>query len=86
MQHKGVHKDTLHQPQNTNSLRDTIDNTAHMVFESEPAVKLHNKNIEVGTSANGTQDKTKSPLGGFTVLDQLTTTALILLGFSVMHQ
>ena len=31
-QHRGVHKDTLHQPQNTNSLRDTRDNTAQMVF------------------------------------------------------
>ena len=50
---QSVHKDTLRQPQNTNSLRDTRDNTAHMVFEGEPAVKLHAKNIEVGTKANG---------------------------------
>ena len=34
-------------------LRDTRDNTAHMVFEGEPAVKLQSKNIEVGTRANG---------------------------------
>ena len=52
-QHRGVHKDTLHQPQNTNSLRDTRDNTAHMVFEGEPAVKLHAKNVKVWTSASG---------------------------------
>ena len=51
--HRGVHKDTLHQPQNTNYLRDTIDNTPHMIFEGEPAVILHAKNIEVGTSVNG---------------------------------
>ena len=56
----------------------------HMVFEAEPAVKLGKENIEVGTSANGTQDKTKSPWGGFTVLDQLITKAIILLGFSSM--
>ena len=42
-QHRGVHKDPLHQPQNTNSLKDTRDNTTHMVFEGEPAVKLHAK-------------------------------------------
>ena len=54
-QHRAVHKDTLHRPKNTNSLRDTRDNTAHMVFEGEPAVKLHAKNIEVRTSANEIQ-------------------------------
>ena len=31
-------------------------------------------------------DKTKSPLGGFTVLDQLTMKAFVLLGFSIVHQ
>ena len=42
-QHKGVHKDTIYQPLNTNSLRDTRDNTTHayVVFEGELAVKLH---------------------------------------------
>ena len=45
------------------------------IFEGEPAVKLHAKNIEVGTSANETPDKTKSPWGGFTVLDLLTIKA-----------
>ena len=52
-QHRGVQKDTLHQPQNTNSLRDTRDNTTHMFSEGELAVKLHAKNDEVGTCANG---------------------------------
>ena len=51
-QHIGIHKDTLHQPQNINSLRDSGDNTTYMVFEGEPAVKLHTKNVDVGTSAN----------------------------------
>ena len=57
-----------------------------MIFEGEPAVKLHAKNIEVGTSANGNPRQPKSPRGGFTVLDLLTTKALDLLGFSIMHQ
>ena len=52
-QHRGVHKERLHQPQNSNSLRDKRDNTTHMVLEGELAVKLHAKNIEVETSANG---------------------------------
>ena len=45
--------------QNTNSLRDTGENTMHMFFEGEPAVKLQAKNVKVGTSANGnaTQDQ-----------------------------
>ena len=41
------------QQQNIISLRDTGDNTTHMVFEGEPAFKLHEKNVKVGTSANG---------------------------------
>ena len=52
-QHRGIHQYTLHQPQNTNSLRDKGDDTMHMVFEGEPAVKLHTKNVEVRTSSNG---------------------------------
>ena len=58
-QHRGVHKDTLHHPQNTNSLSDTGNNTTHMVFEGEPAVKLHAKNVKVGASKNinPSQDK-----------------------------
>ena len=64
----------------------TVDDTTHMVFECQPAVKLHNKNIEVLTCANGNPDKTKSQWGGFTVLDLLTTKALVLLGFSIMQQ
>ena len=51
-QHRGIYKDTLHQPQNTNSLRDMGANTTHMVFEGEPTVKFNTKKIEVGTSAN----------------------------------
>ena len=62
-QHRGVHKDMLHQPQNTNSLRDTRDNTAHMVFEGKPAVKLHAKNINVETSANGNSRQDQVTMG-----------------------
>ena len=40
-QQRDVHKDTLHLPQNTNSLRDARDNTTHMVFEGEFSVILH---------------------------------------------
>ena len=70
--HNEVH---IHQFQNTIFLRDTRDITTHMVFEDKLVVKLHAKNIEVGTIANGTPDKTKSPWGGFTVQDLLTTIA-----------
>ena len=55
-QHLGVRKDTFHKPQNTIYLRDTgdkSDNTTHMVFEGEPAIKLHSQNVEVGTNTNG---------------------------------
>ena len=43
-QHRGVYastqlqhsnEDTLHQPQNTNSLRDTRENASHMVFDGD---------------------------------------------------
>ena len=56
-------QDTLHQPQNTNSLRDKGDNTTHMVLEvdGEPAVKFHAKNVKVGLGQMETPDKTKSP-------------------------
>ena len=84
-QHRGVHKDALHQPQNTNSLRDVRDNTTHMVLEGELGIKLH-KNDEVVTSANGNPRQDQVTTGGFTVLDLLTTKALVLLGFSILHQ
>ena len=51
-QQRGFHKYTLHQPKNTNSLRDTGNNTTHAVFEGEHAVKLHAKNVEVGISSD----------------------------------
>ena len=61
--HRGIHKDMLNQPLNTNSSRDKRDNTAHMVFDGEPAVKLHAKNIEVGTSANGNPREEQVTMG-----------------------
>ena len=57
-----------------------------MGFEGEIAVKLQAKFVKVGTALIKTSDKTKSPWGQFTVLDLLTTRALVLLGFSFMHQ
>ena len=50
-QHRGVYKDTLHQPQNTNSLRDSGVDTMHMVFEGDHAVYLYTRIVEVGTIA-----------------------------------
>ena len=40
----------------------------------------------LGVTSIETPDKTKSPWGGLTVLDLLTTKALVLLGFIIMHQ
>ena len=62
-QHWGDHKDTFHQLQNTNSLRDTRDHITHMVFEGEPAVKLHAKNVMVETNANGNITQEKVTMG-----------------------
>ena len=64
-QQRGIHKDTLHQPQHTNSLRDTGDNTTQMTagFNGEPAVKLYAKNVKVGTSANGNSRKDQDTMG-----------------------
>ena len=67
-QHSGTYNDMLHQPQNTNSLRDTGDDTTHVIFEGESAVKLHAKNVKVGTSISGnprqdqiTMERVQSP-------------------------
>ena len=43
--HRGVTKDTLHQPQNTNSLSDTRDNKTHMVFEGKFAELTTNRKL-----------------------------------------
>ena len=81
-----VHKYTFHQHRNPNSLRDTGNNTTHILFEGKLAVKLHANYVEVGTSSVRIPRQTKSPLGGLTVLDLLATKVLVLLGFSIMHQ
>ena len=78
----------LHQPQNTNSSRDMRDNTIHMVCEGELSVKLHSKNVEAGTSANGNPTQDQVSIGQVihdTVLDLLITKALVLLETSIMH-
>ena len=83
MEQRGVHKNTFHQPQNTNSLRDTENNTMHMVFEGELAVKLLAKDFEVGLAWIETPDKTKHHGSNGPTNDYK---ALVLLGFSIMHQ
>ena len=80
-----VHKHMFHQPQNTKPLSDTANNTMHMVFDGELTVKLHTKDVEVGTRIE-TPDKTKPIWGGLKVLDLLMTWALVLLIFSMMYQ
>ena len=62
-QNRVVHKGTHHQPQNTFFLRDTGDNTTHMVFEGEPAFKLHAKNVKVETCANGNPRQVQVTMG-----------------------
>ena len=63
------------------------DDATHMVIEGEPAVKFHTKNVKLGLPEIETPDKTKLPWGGgFSVLCLLTAKALVLLGFSIMHQ
>ena len=58
-----------------------------MVFECELAVKLHTKDVDAGTSVDGTPDETESPLGGFTFLHLLITIkTLVLVEFRIMHQ
>ena len=85
-QRRGAQRDTLYQPQNINSLRDKRDNIVHMVFEGEPAVKLHDKNIEVGTSANENPRQDQVTMGRVHSPDLLTTIVLVLFLFSIMHQ
>ena len=58
----------------------------HMVFEGGLAVKIDAKDVEVSTSSDRNPRQTKSQWGWFTVLDILTTEALVLLGFNIMHQ
>ena len=41
------------------------DNTAHMVFEGELAVKLHAKDVEVGTSGNENSRQDKVSKSGY---------------------
>ena len=47
------------QPQNTNSPRDTANDTMHMVFKCELDVKLHAKDVEVGLARIETKIQNK---------------------------
>ena len=69
------------------SYRDMGNNTKHMVFEGELAVKLHAKDVEVGTSLdiNPRQDHVtmrRAHGPGSTI----TTKAFVFLGLCIMHQ
>ena len=75
----------LHQPQNTNSLRNTRDNTEHIFFEGEPAVILHAKNTEVGGSANENPRQDKVTMGRVHSPGSTNHQSLSLLVFSIMH-
>ena len=46
----------FHQPQDTNSLRDTGNNTTHMVFEGELAVTLMPRMSRLGLALIETAD------------------------------
>ena len=46
-----------------NSLRDTRNNTTHIVVECELSMKLHDKDVEVGTCSNGNPIKDQVPIG-----------------------
>ena len=54
-------------------------------FECELAVKLHAKDVNAETSANGKPRQDQATMRGFTVLDLLTPKSLLSLGFSIMH-
>ena len=71
--HRDVQKDTLHQPQNTNSLRDTGDNTTRMLFEVRMLSHFTPRMLRSGLAQMETPGKTKSSWGMVTVLDLLTS-------------
>ena len=54
---------SFHQPQNITSMRYTGYNTMHMVFKGELAVKLHSKDVEVGTSTDRNLKQDQVTLG-----------------------
>ena len=78
-EHRSVFKYTIHQPQNTYSLRDTGNNTTHMVFEYDLAIKLHTTTVEVGTSSDRNHRQYQVTMLRAPVLDLLTTKAFVLL-------
>ena len=84
--HRSNEERHAYQPQNTNSLSDTGDNNTHMVFEGEPAVKRHNKNVKVGTNTNGNPRQDQVAIGRVDTPGSTDHKALVLLGFSIMHQ
>ena len=56
-----------------------------MVIEGELAVKLHANSIKVVNRLDRNPRQDKITMGRLTVLEILTTKALVLLGFNIMH-
>ena len=67
-QHRGLHIDTLPQPQNTNTLRDTRDNTRTWSSKMSRLSNFTPRISRLELAQMETTDKTKSPCGGFTVM------------------
>ena len=63
-----------------------FERLGRMVFVGGPAVKLHTKNVEVGTGTNGNRRQDQVTMGRVHSHDLLTTKVLVLLRFSIMHQ
>ena len=56
-----------------------------MIFEGVLLSNFTRSTSRLGLAQMETPDKIKLLCGGFTGLDLLTTNALVLLGFSIMH-
>ena len=76
----------FHQTKKKNYLRDTGNNTTHMVFECELAVKLHAKDVEVGTSSDRNPRQHQITLGRAQSPGSTNEKALVLLGFNIMNK
>ena len=83
-QHRGVHKDALHQLQNTNSLNVTRNNTRHLVFEGELAINFTSKMSRLRLAKMETPRQDQFTMRRIHRPDLLTTKALALLG-SMYH-
>ena len=62
------------------------NNITHMVFEGELAVKLHTKDVEVGTSSDRNPRQDQVTVGRAHSPGSTNDKAIVLLGFSIMNQ